>query len=253
MKISIITPTHNTRFLGDLEDSVMAQIHKDWEWVILLNNGARWIPKKSDDRIRIVVCPFDGDSVGALKKYACSLACGEVIAEVDHDDMITADCLAEVAAAFADEEIGFVYSDNAKLQMEGVFLPYMAEYGWTYRRYNWKGRSLIAMNSLPMTPNNIGNIWFAPDHVRAWRKSVYDLIGGHDEKLAVCDDLDLMHRLYLVTRFKFISKVLYIYRIVGDNTWMKKGEEIERENKRLYEKDIEMIKKRYAELNSINI
>jgi hypothetical protein len=89
--------------------------------------------------------------------------------------------------------------------------------------------------------------------VRAWRKSVYDLIGGHDEKLAVCDDLDLMHRLYLVTRFKFISKVLYIYRIVGDNTWMKKGEEIERENKRLYEKDIEMIKKRYAELNSINI
>jgi O-antigen biosynthesis protein len=264
MKISIITPTHDTRFLKELEETIVAQNYQDWEWIVLLNNGAEYpdprpssSPKgglnRIDERIKIIQCPFNSDSIGMLKKYACSLATGEIIAEVDHDDMITPDCLDELMKAFGDEEIGFVYSDSAKLPMNGPFSPYLTEYGWTYRMFNWKGKNLYVMNSQSLVPEKFGYIWFAPDHIRAWRKNVYDEIGGHDGSLMVCDDLDLMHRLFMVTKFYFIPKVLYIYRITGDNSWLNKCDLIQEETVRLYNKNIESLRKRYEELNIIKI
>jgi SAM-dependent methyltransferase len=183
-----------------------------------------------------------------LKKYACSLATGEVIAEVDHDDLITPDCLEELAKAFADPNIGFAYSDNAKL---GDFHPYDPTYGWTYKRIQWKGKNLYAMNSQPLTPGRLGYIWFAPDHVRAWRKSVYESIGGHNESLPICDDQDLMHRLYLVTKFCYIPKVLYIYRISGDNTWLKKNADIQTKTVEIYNKNVFDLAVRFADMNGL--
>jgi glycosyltransferase involved in cell wall biosynthesis len=252
MKISIITPTHDTRFLRELEESILANSYPDWEWIVLKNGagcGVRGVGE--DPRIKVFDCPFESESIGRLKKYACSLATGEVIAEVDHDDMITPDCLEELSKAFGDPETGFVYSDNAKLPMKERFVPYRAEYGWTYRTFKWKGKNLYAMRSLPLDPERLGHIWFAPDHIRAWRKDIYDSIGGHNEDLAVCDDLDLMHRLYLVTKFLFIPKVLYIYRITGGNTWLKKCDLIEQEDKRLYDKNISSLTERFAQINNV--
>lgn len=246
MKISIITPSNNPKYLKELEDSILANTYQDWEWILLLNNGAEY--SATDSRIRIVECPFVSDSVGALKKYACSLATGEIIAEVDHDDMITEDCLEEVNKAFEDPEIGFAYSDCAKLPMHEIFRPYLAEFGWTFKKYTWKGKNLFVMQCQPLVPEKLGFIWYAPDHIRAWRKTIYNSIGGHNENLVVCDDQDLMHRLYLITHFKFIDKVLYIYRITGGNTWLKKCDLIQSETIRIYNENIEALRKRYAEL-----
>ncbi len=107
------------------------------------------------------------------------------------------------------------------------------------------------MKSLPITPGRLGNIWFAPDHVRAWRKSVYDSVGGHDHEMDVCDDLDLMHRLYMVTKFAFIDKVLYIYRITGNNTWLKRNDKIQQKSYELYNKNVESLAKRFSDLNRL--
>jgi glycosyltransferase involved in cell wall biosynthesis len=119
MKISIITPSHDVRYLRDLEESILAQGYQDWEWVVVLNGPSASLRESfgfaQDKRIKVYDCPFKSDSVGRLKKYACTLATGEIIAEVDHDDMITPDCLEELARAFADRQTGFVYSNCAKL------------------------------------------------------------------------------------------------------------------------------------------
>jgi len=40
MKISLFTPSHDTRFLPEVWESIRSQSHKDFEWNILLNNGA---------------------------------------------------------------------------------------------------------------------------------------------------------------------------------------------------------------------
>lgn len=249
MKLSIITPTHDVKYLKELEDTILSQYYGNWEWIVVLNNGAQY--ESSDARIKVFRSPFETESVGKLKKYACSLATGEICVEVDHDDLITPDCLAEIAKAFESPEIGFVYSDDAKLPMNSIFTPYLVEYGWTWRWFEWMGKKLHAMNSQPLYPGRLGYIWFAPDHVRAWRKSVYDSIGGHNEELVVCDDQDLMHRLYLVTKFHFIPKVLYIYRISGNNTWLKKNQLIQDLNMQIYGKNIYKLAERFADLNGL--
>lgn len=248
IKLSIITPTHNTKYLKELEETILANSYPNWEWIILLNNGAEYT--STDKRINVINSTQETRSVGALKKEACSFATGEAIVEVDHDDLITKDCLLDLAAAFEmDNEIGFVYSDNAKLSKD--FKPYNPYYGWTWRYFVWKGEKLYAMNSQPLHPGRFGYIWFAPDHVRAWRKSVYDSIGGHNPELEICDDQDLMHRLYLVTKFFHIPKVLYVYRITGDNTWIERNESIQRNTVAMYMKNIYKLAERFAEINGL--
>ena len=82
---------------------------------------------------------------------------------------------------------------------------------------------------------------------------MYEEIGGHNDSLKVCDDLDLMHRLYLVTKFKEIPEVLYIYRINGNNTFQVNGKLIRELNDRLYDQDIMALAKRFAEINSLEV
>lgn len=245
IKFSIITPTHNTKYLKELEESILNQTYKDWEWIILLNNGATY--ESCDSRIKIFHSIQDV-SVGKYKHEACSHANGEVIVEVDHDDLLTEDCLEELNIAYQDDEVGFVYSDNAKLSDN--FIPYNKDFGWEHYKFNYKGKDLIAMKSQPIYPGRLGYIWFAPDHVRSWRKSVYDSIGGHSD-LKICDDLDLIHRMYLVTKFKYIPKVLYIYRIDGNNSWLKYNKEIQTLNHELYKKNVTSLAERYCELNNL--
>ncbi len=248
MKLSIITPTHNTKFLNELQNSILANTHTDWEWIVLSNNGAK--PElKNDNRIRIIESKINSTSVGALKNEACSHATGEAIIEIDHDDMITTNCLSKIAYEFKDDKIGFVYSDNAKLADD--FQPYDPFWGWEYYLHNWHGEDLIAMKSQPLTPARLGYIWYAPDHVRAWRKSVYDSIGGHNKSLEICDDLDLMHRLYMVTEFKHIPEVLYIYRIADDNTWLKRNKAIQEKTREIYNQNIFALADRYSQLHGL--
>lgn len=245
--ISIITPTHNPEFLKELEPTILAQTHKDWEWLILLNHGAMY--EASDPRIRITESPFDNDNVGFLKKLACMQVQGDIIAEVDHDDLLTPDALAKVVEAFQDPEVGFVFSRNAKLTKRKI--QYLPEYGWIPGEYRYKGNNLYAPFNQPVYPGRLGYIWFAPDHIRAWRKSVYEEIGGHNDKLPVCDDLDLMHRMYLVTKFVEIPEVLYIYRYSDNNTYVARKEQVNAINERLYDENVGKLADRYADLNNL--
>lgn len=249
MKLSIITPTHNPKYIKELESSILAQTYQDWEWVILLNNGASY--QATDPRIKIIEMPFKSDKIGEIKNYAFNQGTGEVLVEVDHDDLITPDCLEELANAFkANPACGFAYSDNAKL---GKFIPYNKIYGWTHRTVQYNGQDLYAMHSQPLTPGRLGFIWYAPDHVRAWRTEVYKELGGHNKDLSVCDDQDLMCRTYLKTKFHFIPKVLYIYRILDDksNTWLKRNKEIQQKTVELYDDYIYSLSARFADLNNL--
>jgi len=247
MKFSIITPTHDIKHLQELEYTILSQVYSNWEWIILLNNGAKY--RSHDKRIQVINCPIETTLVGALKKYACSFATGDVIVEVDHDDLLTPDCLKELYTAYENPEVGFVYSKDAILSPN--FVPYDSVYGWTYDMFEYQDKMLYAMNCQPIFPGRLGQIYYAPDHVRSWRKSIYDEIGGHDETLDICDDLDLMHRLYMVTKFHYIPKVLYIYRIDGNNTWLKNQENIRQKSFNLYQKNIMNLAKRFCEINDV--
>jgi len=49
-----------------------------------------------------------------------------------------------------------------------------------------------------------------PNHLRAWERNLYHKIGGHNKETPVADDLEIIIRTFLHTRFIHIKKVLYL-------------------------------------------
>jgi SAM-dependent methyltransferase len=97
----------------------------------------------------------------------------------------------------------------------------------------------------------LGFIWYAPDHVRSWRKDIYHQIGGHNEDLSICDDHELMIRTYMVTKMHHVKKPLYIYRVTGDNTWLERNEKIQTETVRLFNENAYALAERDANLRGL--
>jgi len=229
-KFSIISPSHkNTPYLQELYESLCAQTYENWEWVLWLNgnfNRSKLSPEiENDERVKIYECDEKNPNVGFHKNKAFHLGSGDVVVEVDHDDMITPDCLEELNKAYQDESIGFVYSDVAIYSDD--FVPYNERHGWSYYFYKFRDKNLYVMNSWRPSSQSLAYIWYAPDHVRSWRKSVYESIGGHNVELSICDDHELMIRTYLNTKMHHVKKPLYIYRIYGQNTWLQRNADIQ--------------------------
>ena len=107
------------------------------------------------------------------------------------------------------------------------------------------------MRTWEPTSHSLGFIWYAPDHVRSWRKVVYTGIGGHNEELSICDDHELMIRTYMVTKMHHIKKPLYIYRVTGDNTWLERNQKIQEETVRLFNENAYMLAERDAHLRGL--
>jgi len=236
-KFSIISPSHkNTPYLQELYESLCAQTYENWEWVLWLNGKfkrSKLSPEiENDERVKIYECKEKNPNVGFHKNKAFHLGSGDVVVEVDHDDMITPDCLEELNKAYQDESVGFVFSDVAVY--DDNFVPYNEQHGWSYYFYNFRGKDRYVMNSWRPTSQSLAYIWYAPDHVRSWRKSVYESIGGHNVDLSICDDHELMIRTYLKTKMYHIKKPLYIYRVYGENTYLQRNADIQTKTVDLY-------------------
>lgn len=233
MKFSIITATHlKNAFLKDLYDSLKEQTYSNWEWVLYLNGGAT--PESIDSeiimdpKVRVIIDNENNPNVGYNKNKAFHSGNGDVLVEVDHDDILTPDCLEELHKAWKENpDVGFVYSDNADYHMTDKFQPYSSIYGWSHKNFKWKEHDLISMDSFSPSSRSVCFIWFSPDHVRAWKADVYRSIGGHNPELSICDDHELMIRTYLHSKMHHIPKVLYIYRITGQNTWLERNQQIQ--------------------------
>lgn len=256
LKFSIITPSHKYQnYLVELYDSLEKQSYDNWEWILFLGKNFEkgLIPKNiiENPKVKIYNDYEEDSNIGSVKKKAFSYGFGDVLVEVDHDDILTEDCLEELNIAFQDDEIGFVYSNNAVYQTEGEFIPYSSNFGWEFEKFKWNDLDLISMKTFDPSSHSLSFIWFAPDHIRSWRKSVYEKIGGHNEDYSVCDDLELMIRTYLETKMFHIPKVLYIYRITGKNSFIERGDEIALKNKELHKKYAQILAERDADLKGL--
>lgn len=219
-RVSVFTPSHQPRYLDDCMQSLLKQTFEDWEWVVVLNQGARWRPPTDDPRLRVVVAD-DIRGVGAAKRFACTEARGEILVELDHDDELRSDALEKVVQAFDEHpEVGFVFSHFAQIQEDGSRddSRFDESNGWTYREVEVDGRSVLQCDSMEPYPHNVSFIWFAPNHVRAFRREAYELVGGYSAAQDILDDQDIMCRLYQVTDFHLIPECLYLQRIHKTNT-----------------------------------
>lgn len=222
--ITVFTPTHNPQYLERLGRSLRDQTNQDFEWLIMPNGGITVDDIRFSDietvcrQARIITYQGETQNIGEIKKSCCLHGKGNILVEADHDDELTPNCLEEVAFAFENPYIDFVFSNCCEVTADGKPWTYSAEFGWRYRPFNWNGVPLVETMSFEPSPASFSKIWYAPNHVRAWRTSFYHQIGGHDVTLDVCDDQDMLARTYIHGRVHHIEKCLYVYHYTGENT-----------------------------------
>lgn len=237
MKISVFTPTHRPDHLLEAHASLCKQTSKAWEWV-LVPNGARFdLPAaiRDDHRVKVVEPPNDLAGIGALKRFACRACTGDVLVELDHDDILLPKAL-QLIRREVKAGAGFVYSDFANFREDGTCEIYDKAFGWESYAVKHGGRGYWAMRAFPLNASSLHLIFFAPNHFRAWTREAYDKAGAHDPALTVCDDFDLVCKTYLAgVKFAHIRECLYLYRLHADasNTYLQRNAEIQAKQQEL--------------------
>lgn len=249
---SVFTPTHKPSKLIKAFESLKTQTDQDFEWVVLINNTTDLIPPEIKDykKIKLVYDYTGRKEIGYLKHQACVNCVGNIIVELDHDDAFEPNCIQVLVEAFKDETIDFAYSSCYEYR-DGVNIkPFDESYGW---RYSNSKDGRIITHAFPPSPVSVSYIWYAPNHVRAWKKSFYDFIKGHNEMLDVCDDHEICIRTYLDGKMKFIDQPLYQYHVTtGDSTcYGDKNAKIQQLTIELHDQFIEPLCLKWSTLNNL--
>lgn len=261
---SIFTCAYNTppEFVKRLYESLCAQTYNNWNWWIIDDsspNKVNYFERLKDSRIHIIKNITEHGNIGFNKNLIASIADGDYLVEVDHDDELTPDCLELLKKAFDTySDCDFVYS-YALEEIGGKSVwygDYFALGLGEYEEHDILGTKMTIPITADVNALSIRHIVGAPNHVRCWKKDFYHRIGGHNKELSVLDDLDILMRTFIHGKMCKIPKVLYIQhegedhgsRANGDTTQSKRFNEIRRLGYILKEKYDKEIHERLIEL-----
>lgn len=200
-KVSIVTPVYNIDrdILKITVESVINQTYDNWE--LCLADGASSKPhvkevlesySKKDKRIKIKLLA-ENKGISGNSNEAISMATGEFIALLDHDDALPPFALFEVARAINERpELDFIYSDRDMITMEGKrHNPYF--------KPDWSPDYLLSCNYLC--------------HLNVFSRSIIEKTGGFREAFDGSQDYDIVLRVTELTdKIRHIPKILYHWR-----------------------------------------
>lgn len=260
--ISFITPSHNGRYLKETYISLRVQTKSDWEWIIIRNGGfsdddvAYWIAASEEDtRIKFTALPpaLEGTGIGAIKFWSFMQGKGEYLAELDHDDLLVSTAVEDIVDAFKQTDADFVYSNSADFfpNGNGHWYPQWKENNWLFRDTTINGTWYNEAVAFEPSAASLGMIYYAPNHIRVWKRDFYKRIGGHNPAMRLADDHELLIRTYLSGTMYHLDKLLYLYRMGEQNTFSKSVPEIARLSNENYVKNIEALILREAELREL--
>lgn len=231
--MSVITTTYNSKhkILRPYE-SLRKQSYTNWEWVVWDDSETPETYETllklqlTDLRIKVYRGPRPCGRIGEMKRRACDTAHGSFLIEVDHDDHLHPDLLQWIVdAARLYPDAGFFYTDCCELHeqtFESVSYGDANFGGGTGGHYiTWSPMHNTYVTAAAMlTPNHVTvrHLTSLPNHVRAWRTEVYAKAGKHNPLLSVSDDLDLLIRTYMVSKYCHIQACGYFqYRNADGN------------------------------------
>ena len=259
--ISYFTPIYNTgKILRRTYQSLLEQSYDNWEWVIVNDStdGGKTLKIAEDianNDPRVKVYDFREKSqgiIGESKYRAASLCRGYLLAELDHDDYLTRDCTELLYKASKKHlDIGFFYTDSAEINDNWESCTYADGFALGYGKYEKveiDGHTVDSCISPNINPKTIRHIVGVPNHVRAWRKDIYHLIGGHNRGLAIADDYELIVRTFLHTKMMRIPKLCYLQYMHSSNTTDVSRKDIQRRVRTIMYYYNDKIAERFAKL-----
>jgi len=208
--ISVVIATHNrSAFLRETLESILAQRFRDYE-IILVDDGStddtRQMIASYGDKVRYFYQNNSGPA--AARNLGVRNARGAWIAIQDSDDLATPDYL-EILYGYARE-----HSDCGMVFANGAYLV-----GAEHDRET----IIPAVKSRRLAEQGVGLAdLFERSIVRLQAalisKPCYDAVGGHDESLRICMDLDLSFRLFMKYPLAYLDRVVFLYRKHQGNT-----------------------------------
>jgi len=201
VKISLLTPIHNTpaNFLDEMFASVAAQTYDNWEMCVVdggsdraetIETLRRW--ELREPRIRVQRLA-ENLGIAENTNRALQAATGELVACVDHDDLLAPFALYEMACAaseFPDADI--FYSDEDRISVEG-------KHHAPFFKPEWSPELLCSSMYI--------------GHLTAYRRSLVDEIGGFRKEFDFSQDYDFALRATEQARsIQHVPHVLYHWR-----------------------------------------
>src|SRR5262245_55390457 len=128
-RFSLLTPVFDPvrAYLRRCLESVRAQSFDDWEHIVVDDGSTgAWVgplldkAAAADPRIRVIHRSVNGGIVAASRD-ALAAASGEVVALLDHDDVLEADALASMDAVMT-PDVDAAYSDHDFIDPDGFYV-----------------------------------------------------------------------------------------------------------------------------------
>lgn len=204
--ISILLPVYKTplAYIERAIASVRQQTYVRWE-LHIVDDGSNSPPltellkrhEAEEPRIKVEALEANG-GISAATNAALSMARGDYIGLLDHDDMLTHDALEHVALAIlADPSLDLVYSDECKVDEGGQAGEFMVKPDWS--------------PSLLLNCMYIG-------HFSVYRKSLVEEVGGFRSRFDFSQDYDLALRVTeRNAKVHHIERILYGWRAISQS------------------------------------
>ncbi len=210
-KVSVITPVYNPEpaWIRSAVESVIGQAYGNWELCIAdaSTDGEvkRLLDEYAEKDARIIVRHLSKNrGISANSNEALSLATGDYVALLDHDDEVGPDALYEVVKYLqSDPQADMVYTDEDKIDLYGKRCEPFFKPGWS--------------------PDMLLSCMYT-GHLGVYRRKIVEAIGGFREGYDGSQDYDLALRFIERTdRIAHVPKVLYHWRMVPGSTAISIG------------------------------
>ncbi|MCU0551557.1 MAG: glycosyltransferase [Leptolyngbya sp. Prado105] len=201
--LSLITTVHNReQYLSETIESILTQSFHNFELLI-------WDDGSTDDSVEIAqhyaaqdkrIQVITTNHQGRVKSLNSAIAQtqGQYIGLVDSDDLLAQTALAETVAILeTNAQIGLVYTNYQVINECGQLL-----------RDGSRCQIPYSKEALLLS--------FMVFHFRLMRRSVYEQVGGFDDRFPLAQDYDLCLKISEITEILHLQRPLYYYRVHDD-------------------------------------
>ncbi len=202
--ISIVVPVYNVepKWIKKAIESIEGQLYSNWELCIADDCSTKketvdYLKSITNPKIKILFLNKNMHISGSSNK-AASLAKGDYIALLDHDDELTMDALYEVVKVINCENPDIIYSDEDLISPDDKNL-------YHHFKPDYSPDMLLSENYMC--------------HLTVFRRSLFDKVGGFRVGFEGAQDHDLFLRLVEVAdKVVHVPKVLYHWRAIPGST-----------------------------------